>query len=134
MRRSWPGLPTHSIPNNCRSITGRIASAKLVRAAEVDSTPERGLMTLLEFVYLLLGFEACGLARAEPEVSGRTGLPRERSSARCPKRRLTWQSPRMAIDPSATRFLRRDAGVVCRFMQFQLSARLLPVERGFGLD
>lgn len=47
--RSWPAMPTRSLPKNSRSVTGRIASIKLLRAAEFESTLERDLRTLLKF-------------------------------------------------------------------------------------
>lgn len=50
-------MPTRSIPKNRRSVTGRVASAKLGRAAEFESTLERDLLTLLEFDPQVLGYE-----------------------------------------------------------------------------
>lgn len=50
-------MPTRKIPKSHRSVTGRLASAKLGRAAEFESTLERDLLTLLEFDAEVLGYE-----------------------------------------------------------------------------
>lgn len=50
-------MPTRTIPRNSRSVTGRIASSKLGRAAEFESTLERDLLTLYEFDPQVLGYE-----------------------------------------------------------------------------
>jgi hypothetical protein len=50
-------MPTRTIPKSHRSITGRIASAKLGRAVEYESALERDLLTLLEFDDQVLRYE-----------------------------------------------------------------------------
>ncbi|MCC6742835.1 MAG: hypothetical protein IT175_03150 [Acidobacteria bacterium] len=50
-------MPTRSIPKSHRSVTGRIASANLCRAAEFESTLERDLVTLGKVDAQLLGYE-----------------------------------------------------------------------------
>lgn len=50
-------MPTRKIPRNRRSVTGRVASSKLGRAAEFESALERDLLTLLEFDPEVLAFE-----------------------------------------------------------------------------
>jgi hypothetical protein len=42
-------MPVRKVPMNYRNVTGRVASAKAIGAAEVESTLERDFITLLEF-------------------------------------------------------------------------------------
>ncbi len=77
MLRSWPGMPTRSIPKSHRSVTGRIASAKLGRPAEFESTLERDLLTLLEFDSQVLGYEEqpVTIGYTAPDGSSRSYTP-----------------------------------------------------------